>query len=466
MISIRRQLTREMLVVFFVLLSGALAAIYFAARDELIEQFDDALRAKVLAVSSLTSNDSGKIQVDVSDRFFRGFRKESPEDYFEIWTIDDKPAVRSESLDGADLPQPDRPGRPRRVRLPNGHTGWALLLKFSPAQEASEHSDGEIKPQLLLVVASDGENLAEALTELLSIGAVSGVLLAATMLWLIPRLLKRGLQPLAQLGEQATRIDADSLTTRFPTVGLAAELQPIVSRLNELLARLEISFERERRFSADLAHELRTPLAELRSLAECSIKWPESREAGADQEVLAVAMQMQTIVTNLLMLARAEQQQSVGPLAPVDLKSSVEDAWESYRTKAEERGLQMRWDLAPVVIQADAGLLRSILGNLFENAADYAPTGGEVQIRLQQNEAGVILRVANQAEGLDPADVAKLFDRFWRKEEARSGGRHFGLGLPLARMFAQAMGWTLTAAMDQQRQLEFTLTGPCPTQES
>jgi len=111
-------------------------------------------------------------------------------------------------------------------------------------------------------------------------------------------------------------------------------------------------------------------------------------------------------------------------------------------------------------------LLRSILGNLFENAADYAPTGGEVQIRLQQNEAGVILRVANQAEGLDPADVAKLFDRFWRKEEARSGGRHFGLGLPLARMFAQAMGWTLTAAMDQQRQLEFTLTGPCPTQES
>jgi two-component system sensor histidine kinase QseC len=177
-------------------------------------------------------------------------------------------------------------------------------------------------------------------------------------------------------------------------------------------------------------------------------------------------MQMQTIVTNLLMLARAEQQQSVGPLAPVDLKSSVEDAWESYRTKAEERGLQMRWDLAPVVIQADAGLLRSILGNLFENAADYAPTGGEVQIRLQQNEAGVILRVANQAEGLDPADVAKLFDRFWRKEEARSGGRHFGLGLPLARMFAQAMGWTLTAAMDQQRQLEFTLTGPCPTRAS
>jgi len=368
--------------------------------------------------------------------------------------------VRSDSLAGADLPRPDRPGRPRRVRLPNGHNGRALLLKYSPSQEIGEHSGNETKPQLLLVVASDSEALAEALTELLSIGAVSGVLLAGAMLWVIPRVLKRGMQPLAQLGEQAAGIDANSLTTRFPVSGLAAELQPIVSRLNELLARLEVSFERERRFSADLAHELRTPLAELRSLAECSIKWPESREAGADQEVLAVAMQMQTIVTNLLMLARAEQQQATGPLVPVDLRLLVEDAWQSYCTRAEERGLKVRWELAPAIIPADAGLLRSIVGNLFENAADYAPVGGDVLVRLEQSEAGVILRVANRAEGLEPADVAKLFDRFWRKEEARTGGRHFGLGLPLARMFAQAMGWTLTATMDEQRQLEFTLTGP------
>jgi two-component system sensor histidine kinase QseC len=458
MISIRRQLTREMLAAFFILLSGALAAIYFAARDELIEQFDDALRAKALAISSLTSNEGGRIKVDVTDRLFRSFRQDQPEDYFEIWS-DSGPAVsRSDSLAGADLPKPDRFGRPRRVRLPNGHTGRAMVLKFFPAQENGEHHGDDARPELILVVASDGESLSEALTELLSIGAVCSVLLAGTMLWLIPRVLRRGLQPLAQLGEQAAGIDADSLTTRFPTMGLAAELQPIVSRLNELLARLEISFERERRFSADLAHELRTPLAELRSLAECSIKWPESRESGTDQEVLAVAMQMQTIVTNLLILARAEQRQAVGPLAPVDVRLIVEETWQSYRTRAEERGLKMRWELSPVNIPVDAGLLRSILGNLFENAADYAPAGGEVRICLERSEGGLILKVANQAEGLELADVPKLFDRFWRKEEARTGGRHFGLGLPLARMFAKAMGWTLTAALDEKRQLEFTLT--------
>jgi len=142
----------------------------------------------------------------------------------------------------------------------------------------------------------------------------------------------------------------------------------------------------------------------------------------------------------------------------VDVRALIEDTWESYRTRAEDRGLKVNWNLAPMNVQADAGLLRSILGNLFDNAVDYAPAGGEVNIRLENGEQGMIMRVANRAEGLDPADVAKLFDRFWRKEEARSGGRHFGLGLPLARMFARAMGWTLAAAMDTQRQLEFTLT--------
>ena len=466
MISIRRQLTRKMLAAFFVLLSGALAAIYFAARDELIEQFDDALRAKALAVSSLTAEEGGRIQVDVTDRLFRSFGKDDPADYFEIWRATGEAVARSDSLAGADLPRPDRLDRPRRVRLPDGHIGRALLLKFSLAEEGGERHGSEARPQLLLVVASDDEGLAEALTELLSIGAVSGILLAGAMLWLIPSVLKHGLQPLAQLGEQAARINAESLTTRFPTAGVPEELQPIVSRLNELLARLEISFERERRFSADLAHELRTPLAELRSLAECAIKWPDSREAGADQDVLAIAMQMQTIVTHLLMLARAEHQQAAGPREWVDVRALVEDTWQSYRTQAEERGLKVHWDLTPVNIPADAGLVRSILGNLFENAVDYAPAAGEVRIRLESGDGSVILRVANRADGLEPADVPKLFDRFWRKEEARSGGRHFGLGLPLARMFAQAMGWTLTAAMGAQQQLEFTLEGPNPAKPS
>jgi signal transduction histidine kinase len=467
MISIRRQLTRELLGAFLLLLGGALAAFYFSARDEVYEQFDATLRAEALAITSLTDEHTDG-HLEFSSPFARGFTRDHPRDFFELWRADGTPLARSDSLAGADLPQHDHP--PDRARfwnlpLPNGNDGRALTFSFTPPPDDDEGGPAKPAPApLTLVVAMDRADLDEALTELLSIGLASGVLLLGATLWVVPRVLRRGLQPLDRLAEQAAGINADSLTTRFPTGDLPAELRPIASRLNELLARLESSFERERRFSADLAHELRTPLAELRSLAECALKWPESRDPKLDEETLAIAAQMQAIVTSLLALTRGDQQQLTPRREPADLAELAREVWRPHDTRAHERGLKISWALAPMKISADPALLRSILGNLFANAVDYAPAGGEVSIRLETSAAGVALRITNLAENLDPPDVPKLFDRFWRKEEARSGGRHFGLGLSLASMFAQAMGWTLTATMDARRHLEFTLAGPAATE--
>lgn len=462
MISIRRQLTRELLAAFLVLLGGALAALYFGARDEIIEQFDDALRAKALAINSLTVRQDGTLRLDATDQLFRSFSQEHPRDYFEIWDEHNQPLARSASLAGADLPQFGRPLTHPRVwdlTLPDGRPGRALALQFTP--EAIEHPPPSSPPaELTLVVASDSAPLVEALQELLTIGVVAGVLLAGATVWLVSRVLQRGLQPLNRLGEQAAQIDADSLTTRFPVESLPVELQPIAGRLNELLARLEISFERERRFSADVAHELRTPLAELRSLTKCALKWPETRNPTTDRDALAIAVQMQAMVASLLALVRGEQQQLGAQPQPVDLAALAEETWRPLAARAHERQLTVTWERAPAHAPADAALLRSILGNLFENAVDYTPVGGEVRIRLENTAAGAQLRIRNATDNLGADDVAKMFDRFWRKEEARSGGKHFGLGLSLARMFAQAMGWTLTAALDEAHRLEFILTSP------
>jgi two-component system sensor histidine kinase QseC len=461
MISIRRQLTRELLGVFLLLLSGALAALYLANRLEIIEQFDDALLAKALAIRSLIIQDGDQIRVDASAPVFRSFSPERPHDFFEIWNPHGQVLLaRSASLGHAELPPPvAMTTHPRtwNVTLPDGRSGRALggLFNIGPATDSNPKAN-----QLYLVVATDREELDEALDELLTVGGVAIVLLAGVTAWLVPRVLRRGLQPLALLAEQTARIDANSLTTRLAADGLPAELRPIAGRLNELLARLEISFERERRFSADVAHELRTPLAELRSLAECALKWPETRGPATDREALAIAVQMQAMVASLLALVRGEQQQLGAQLHLVDLAALAEEAWRPLAARAVERQLKVTWELAPARAAADAALVRSILGNLFENAVDYAPAGGAVGIRVASGAAGAQLCIHNSTDNLTADDVAKMFDRFWRKEEARSGGKHFGLGLSLARMFAQAMGWTLTAALDEQRRLEFTLAGP------
>jgi two-component system sensor histidine kinase QseC len=463
MISIRRQLTRELLVSCLVLLGGGLAAVFFAARDEVVEQFDDALRAKVMAVSTLTEQQGNRVTIDNSNQFMRAFSGKDPQDFFELWDSAGNVLARSESLNGADLPwHPGNEMRPKfhYLTLPNGRPGRATALNFKP--EVNDEGDGPASRNLevQLVVASDRADLDEALTELLTIAGVCGVLLLIATLWVVPRVLKRGLQPLERLGEQAARIDAHSLTERFPAASLPAELQPICGRLNDLLARLEQSFERERRFSADLAHELRTPLSELRSQAECALKWPESREPAADRDTLAIATQMEAIVTNLLALARGEQGRLASSLQPVTLPAVVEEAWQRCATRAEARQLRTRFTLAPITARADPALLRSILGNLFDNAVDYTPPGGEVTVDTLLEDAEAVVRIANTTDNLEAADLPKLFDRFWRKEAARTGGKNFGLGLSIARTFAGVMGWTLTAALDDQRRLVFTLRGP------
>ncbi len=463
MISIRRQLTREILGAVLILLGGGLWALYFAARDAATDQFDRAMRAKAFAITTLTVPTSDGVRVEFTDHFMRGFDDHKPRDYFQVWNSDGDEIARSESLTkGKNLPR--RTGKIERpaewdIELPNGRPGRALGFAFKPK---SAGSDGRASSRdVQLVVASDREELDETLWQLLGFASGFSVLLIGVTLWVIPRVLRRGLKPLAHLAEQANHIDADSLAIRFALVELPAELQPIAQRLNDLLGRLEQSFDRERRFSADLAHELRTPLAELRSMAECALKWPDTRDPELDQDTLAIAQQMERIVTHILALARREQGQLALKPERIPLVSLVESIWGTFAARASERELNVSVSLAASDGFADPALLRSVITNLCENAVEYTPTGGDICVTVRQEDIGrAVVSIANTTNDLGGDDLPKLFDRFWRKEASRSGGLHLGLGLSLARAFAKAMNWTLTAAFDGQGRLVFTLTGP------
>jgi len=457
--SIRRRLTRELLTVSLVLLAGGWVAFYLSARTELIEQFDATLRARALTLTALTVQDGGHLRLEAADRLGREFSLARPRDFFEIWDADGRPALRSDSLDGGDL-LPPAGARDRRVvwnlELPHGHRGRALAMYFQP-RPGQDHPGSPPAGEVRLAVAGTREGLDEALGELLGIAGCGGVLLLAAILWGVPRILRGGLRPLDRLAEQVSAIRADSLAVRLAVADLPAELVPIAARLNDLLGRLEASFERERRFSADLAHELRTPIAELRSLAECALKWPEAREPSTDRDVLASARHMETLVTQLLALARGEQGQVQACPVEISLDEAVREAWVPFAARAGARSLAPHFDLPVIGVAADPALLRSILHNLFDNAVDYTPPGGEIRVSLETGEAGMQLRVANTVEALEAGDIPQLFDRFWRKEAARSGQQHLGLGLPLARTFALAMGWSLSAALETGSLLVFTL---------
>ncbi|MDB6114032.1 MAG: hypothetical protein JWQ62_977, partial [Lacunisphaera sp.] len=177
-----------------------------------------------------------------------------------------------------------------------------------------------------------------------------------------------------------------------------------------------------------------------------ALKWPESRDETTDSEVLAIARHMQSLTASMLALSRNEAGQPATPLEAVDAPALVHETWKPFAARAQERRLRVEFALAPGCVPADPVLLRSVLTNLFDNAVDYTPEGGTIRIAFAGAEPDVAFSVGNPAGNLEAVDTPKLFDPFWRKEAARSGGRHVGLGLSLSRTFAAAMGWTLSAS--------------------
>jgi len=463
--TIRQRLTRRLFWSTVFILAVAGVVIYITARGALSREFDRALMAKAATIAALVQYKDGKIVVENPEKFIVGLDKRIATDFFQISIGFRQAVMRSETLGNSDLRGKSwsSPKWPQisNITLLNGHPARLAGAMLRP-EDDKEGPAAKVGDTIYIDFASDVRGLNWQLTWLAVLMAIYGVLLLSATVRTFPRLLKKELQPLEQLADQAQHITADSLSlsaARFPVDGLPGELKQISERLNDLLERLNASFDqlersiaRERRFSADLAHELRTPIAELRGFAELALKLPHARTAANDREVLAIALQMENLVNVLLAMHRGEQGKIAVASEPVALAELLAGAWKPFAQKAGGKRLDFSCAIpAGATIKTDAALLRSILTNLLDNAVEYTPAGGAVRVEWtgKTGENGRFeLRAANTVANLGADDVAKLFDRFWRKDPARSGSEHSGLGLSLARAYARVLGFEIAAALE------------------
>lgn len=337
------------------------------------------------------------------------------------------------------------------------------------APEAGQPRDVPVAPpasggrpgEAMLVIARHRTDLDRRLHQLAMTLFVVGSAASVATALLAAVVVRRGLKPLSSLAGRVASMDASSLQLRVPTDGMPSELLPIGGRLNDLFARLEDSFARERRFSADVAHELRTPIAELRALAEVALKWPEDADAnrGALQEALGISLQMESIATGLLALARCEGGLlSVRP-EPVCLGPLIREIWKPLAPQAAAKHLSVTlstpdgtsWVTDPVA-------LRAILVNLLSNAVEYSPDSGAVSVRVESNHGGGQVLVSNTTSHLGADDLPHLFERLWRKDAARSSSVHSGLGLALAKAYADSLGLRLRAELVRPNELTIELS--------
>jgi two-component system heavy metal sensor histidine kinase CusS len=251
---------------------------------------------------------------------------------------------------------------------------------------------------------------------------------------------RSGLRPLRRMGEVAASVSAHSLTQRLPQQHMPVELAELAQAFNAMLGRLDDAFQRLSAFSADIAHELRTPLSNLLTHTQVILTQPRPLEdyREALHSNLEELQWMAQLVNDMLYLAKADHGLLMPKREALVLENDVDALLEFFTLLAEDAQVSLV-RVGTAHTTGDRGMLRRALSNLLDNALRFTPPGGEVRVRL---EDGVKLSVENTGEGIPAALLPRLFDRFYRADPARREGssEHAGLGLAITQSIVRAHG--------------------------
>ncbi len=250
---------------------------------------------------------------------------------------------------------------------------------------------------------------------------------------------------------QAQRIGDANLDQRLPHPGTRDEIGRLVDTLNDMLDRIDHSFQIQRRFTSDASHELRSPLSRLRAEIEITLRRPRDTTEYVDtlRSCMEEVERLTLLVEELLALARYDAGQDRDASAATSLDQVAAGAIERARTMAQQRnvGLSLHAGAAPVVAAIGEGAATLIVVNLLENAVKFTPAGGAVSVTVTQDGDCACLRIADSGPGISVDDLPHLFDRFYRGASARSGDvAGVGLGLALTQTIVHGHGGRIEAA--------------------
>lgn len=447
--SLKLSLLIRLLVGGVVLLGVAGSVVHWRMKQALVGEFDAGLRLSAQSLAVLIEQGSHGVKMESEADSIPQFQRERGDAVFVVFREDGSEIKRSHSLGQQTLPM--RGGSWQQpvffeTRLQD-HRKLRCIGVYLEARVEDDEPHPTPAQKVLLVVGrmrtSLDYHLEELRNALLAGGGIALVLLGALLLWSVCR----GLRPLDRLVDEISGIEANSLSLRLPEEPLPAELRPIAQQLNASLARLEAVFAREKRFTADVSHELRTPLAELRALAEVNLMVPPQTAAERAEnweEVKDVSGRMESLALRLLELARLEDPSRSVQRGTVDVVALVDKVWKRHAALAGERAIACQCEIPEGLCwQSDPLLLDLIVTNLIGNAVQHADP--ESILRITADDHG--MRFTNVAQGLRAEDVESFFERFWKKDAARSDGRRHGLGLALARETAVLLGGSLEASI-------------------
>lgn len=311
-----------------------------------------------------------------------------------------------------------------------------------------EAADGSVVRIVLARTPYDRSALLAAYRLKVMTAVIGGAILTALMGFL---LVKRGLRQVWRLADQARNVTAHNLAVRLDAATAPAELLVLADAFNAVLDRLQKSFEHLSQFSADLAHDMRTPLNNLMVQTQVALSQPRSNEEY--QNLLSSNHEeferLARMVESMLFLARADHEEILLSTERLDANKALEQIAEYFEAPAAEAGIGIKVRASGTVL-ADLHLLRRAVNNLVANAVRYTPKGGTIRLEASAAGGGMCIVVINPGVGISAADLPRLFDRFYRADSSRSGAaRSAGLGLAIVRSIMTLHRGRVSASSEQ-----------------
>ena len=436
------------------LLTCSLGAFYWIVVRHAFEEDNAVLSDKIAAVRTELRQPDG---ISVVDRELKNRRSGEPAVHW-VRLLDSDGNVVAETPGMTELLPPNvftlLPESTSASRPPKDFRAGKKLFSLVATTESIEGR------RFVLQVAQDRsaderfrKEFGALLVLVLALGFIASALVAITVT-------RRGLSPLAKMRRMFERVQPAHLSERVEPARWPIELRPLADSFDAMLARLEDSFTRLSQFSADLAHELRTPVGNM--LGEAQVALSRDRKPDEYRNVIestaAECGRLSSIIDNLLFLARADSAEEQVNRSVFNGRAAVEKIVSFYQTFAEDRHIQISCT-GNADISADPVLLNRAVGNLLDNALRFTPDRGRIHIKIAAAGHEVQISVTDNGPGIDPEHLSRVFDRFYRVDSSRSS-EGTGLGLALVKSIVDLHGGS--AAIDSKLGIGTTVTLTLP----
>lgn len=461
--SIERRLSLATASALLLAIAAFSGAILWVTRQTLTENFDQSLFVKAKLISGLVEYEYGQIEFDVEDLRMSEYTYQDNPEYYQVWVneklIAKSPSLNEETL-GSRASQGDIKSFENLV-LPDRRSGRACQFTVEFAKLQNEHPVPK-DWTVTVLVARDRSAIDQPLDSLMKT-LISVALIFVTPLLLLARwLTRRGLRPLRKLAKEISEIDVKTLNERVSAEDGSEETAHVIETLNKLLTRLDAVREREQAFSAEVAHELRTPIAGLFSVIEVALR--RERESSdyknALDECFHIVEPLMSMLEILLNLSQIEKESFLTEFLTIDLCSFVTDCWGPHEADCLKRELTFFNDIPEnTTLVTNPDLLILVLTNAFKNAVTYTDLGGQIWVRFQRGDVFDQVIVENTGCTLTEKDLEHVFERFWRHDLSRSNtGKNFGLGLAFVKRVGELLGGRVSVSVTNEEHFILTLS--------